>query len=243
MFITAFKDANQVALIFQGIYDLLPVIFFLLGSIILLRTLYHKMVKGCYCLLAAGSIMVVSAGCLKALHKILMGVARIDYIILDKQFTPTQSVGFFLLFLALLGMFTSKNKDYIKPEKLSAIALPTLVFFLAAEGETALGDSGLPAFTNLWPFLIMMILGAAGFLVLLVIVSVKMHTKIEPFLFSLSILFMIGMGYLSTKRTFEGAWMQISCNVVYQLTFFLGCLLLKRHHLETAQLFKKKNEA
>ncbi len=243
MFLTTFRDANQVALIFQGFYDLIPVIFFLLGSIILLRALYHKMVKGCYCLLAAGSIMIVSAGSLKALHKILMGIARIDYIILDKQFTPTQSIGFFLLFLALLGMFTAKNKDNIKPEKLSVFALPTLLFFLAQEGETPLGDSGLPAFTNLWPFLIMMIFGAAGFLVLLVIVSVKMHTKIEPILFSLSLIFMIGMGYLSTKRTFEGAWMQISCNVVYQLTFFLGCFLLKRHHLETAELFKKQNEA
>lgn len=234
--LTEFKDAPQGGLIAQGFYDLIPVILFMFGSVILLRTLYSKMVKGCYCLLAAGSIMVFCAGVLKAFHKIIMGIFQVDYIILDKQFTPTQSIGFVFLFLALLGMFTTHNTKHVTPTKMSAISLPVFAFLLVE--EVKLGDSGLPAFTNAWPFLSVMIIGAAGYLVMLCIISFKMKRIPEAVLFMISIVLMIGMGYLSTKRGFEGAWAQISCNVLYQGTYFAACLLLKKHGLEEAKLFK-----
>lgn len=232
MFLTTFEEANSGLLIAQGIYDILPVCLFLVGSVILLRSLYGKMVKGCYCLLAAGSIMVFSAGLLKAFHKIFMGMLRINYVILDKQFTPTQSIGFLLLFLALIGMFTSKNTDHIKKDKISVFALPALIFVLEEV-------SGLKEFSSPWPFLSLMIIGACGFLILLIVISVKMKLKVAPFLFGLSILFMIGMGYLSTLRIFEGAWLQISCNVLYQTSYLFGCLLLKKNHLDTITIFNK----
>ncbi len=235
--LTEFKDAPRGGLIGQGFYDLIPVILFMVGSVILLRALYNKMVKGCYCLLAAGSIMVFCAGVLKAFHKIIMGIFQVDYIILDKQFTPTQSIGFILLFLALLGMFTTHNTKHIHPTKTSIVTLPVLFIFLAEEA-TKLGDSGLPAFTNAWPFLSVMIIGAAGYLVMLCIISFKMNRKLEAILFMISIILMVGMGYLSTKRGYEGAWMQISCNVLYQGTFCAACLLLKKHGLVEAKIFK-----
>ncbi len=234
MILTSFNEAPRAGVIFQGIYDIFPVIFFLLGSIILLRTLYGKMVKGCYCLLAAGSIMVFNAGVLKALHKIIMGVFSVDYVILDKQFTPTQSIGFILLFLSLIGMFTFHNIDHI-PTKTMAISIPCLVLL-----EETVTENGFKAFTNLWPFLSLMILGAAGYLIMLSVIFFKMKRKLEGILFILAFFFMIGMGYLSTKRGYEGAWMQISCNVIYQGIFFVACLLLKKHGLENAVLFKKK---
>ncbi len=232
MILTSFKDAPRVGVLIQGIYDLLPVILFMMGSVILLRALYSKMVKGCYCLLASGSIMVFVAGVLKAFHKIVMGAFQVDYIILDKQFTPTQSVGFILLFLSLLGMFTSHNTKHVS--KSAAISLLPVLFVL----EEEVGSSGLKAFNNLWPFLSIMILGAAGYLVMLSLIAFKMQRKIEGILFLLALLFMIGMGYLSTKRGYEGAWMQISCNLVYQGIFFVACLLLKKHGLEEAKIFK-----
>lgn len=235
--VTEFKDAPQGGMIAQGFYDLIPVILFLLGGIILLRNLYSKMVKGCYCLLAAGSIMVFCAGVLKAFHKIIMGIFRVDYVILDKQFTPTQSIGFLLLFLALLGMFTSHNTDHISTTKVSTISLPLIALFFAE--EVKYGDSGLPAFTNIWPFLIVMIIGAAGFLVMLSIISFKMNRKLEGVLFIIAIILMVGMGYLSTKRGYEGAWAQITCNILYQGVFFVACLLLKKHGLQEAKIFKK----
>lgn len=240
--LTSFADANPALLALQGFYDLLPVALFLVGSIILLRKLYGKMVKGCYCLLAAGSIMVFSAGFLKAFHKILMGLARIDYIILDKQFTPTQSIGFLLLFIALLGMFTAKNKDYIAP-KASVVALPALLLTgLSIYEDVAVGDSGLPAYTSSMPFIVIMIIGAAGFLTMLNIMSSKMKRIPEIILFSLAIIFMVGMGYLSTKHNFEGAWIAISCNICFQGCFLAGCILLSKHGLADFDFFAKKAE-
>lgn len=235
-YIVEFKDAPRSGMILQGIYDLIPVILFMIGSVILLRTLYSKMVKGCYCLLAAGSIMVFFAGVLKAFHKIIMGVFQVDYIILDKQFTPTQSIGFLLLFLALLGMLTNHNTDNIGV-KANLISLPILLIFLAE--ETKVGDSGLKAYTNIWPFLIVMIIGAAGFLIMLSIISFKIKQKIEGVLFIVALVFMVGMGYLSTRRGYDGAWLQITCNVIYQGVYFAGCLLLKKHGIEQANIFKK----
>ncbi len=232
MILTSFKDAPRVGVLFQGIYDLLPVVLFMMGSVILLRALYSKMVKGCYCLLASGSIMVFVAGVLKALHKIVMGAFQVDYVILDKQFTPTQSVGFILLFLSLVGMFTTHNTKHVS--QTAAISLFPVLFVL----EEEVGSSGLKAFNNLWPFLSIMILGAGGYLVMLSIISFRMKRKLEGILFLVALLFMIGMGYLSTKRGYEGAWMQISCNVVYQGIFFVACLLLKKHGLEEAKIFK-----
>lgn len=230
---TNFEDAPQGLLALQSIYDLVPVILFLLGSILLLRTLYSKMVKGNYVLLGAGSIMVFVAGFLKALHKFLMAVARIDYVILDRQFTSTQSVGFALLAIALVGMFTKYNQDHIehptKDVKAEVVLLPLLSFLplFLAEGE----ENKISEFTSTMPFIILMILGASVFLIMLMVLAIKMHRVVEIILFALSLVFMVGMGYLSTKHYFEGAWMQISCNLCYQLCFFLGCLLLKKHGL------------
>lgn len=239
--LTSFKDAKPILLALQGFYDLIPVALFLVGGVILLRKLYGKMVKGCYCLLAAGSIMVFSAGFLKALHKVIMGLGRVDYVILDKQFTPTQSIGFLLLFIALLGMFTAKNKDYIAP-KANAITLPIVlsaILAVAAE-ETTVGESGLPAYTSSMPFIIVMIIGAAGFLVMLMIMAIKMKRIPETILYGLAIIFMVGMGYLSTKHDFEGAWYAITCNICFQGCFFTACLLLAKHGLAEFDFFKKK---
>ena len=161
---------------------------------------------------------------------------RIDYVILDKQFTPTQSIGFLLLFLSLIGMFTSKNTDHIEKNKLTVFSLPVLILVLEESVKEVIG---LKEFTNPWPFLSLMIIGAAGFLILLIVISIKMKLKVAPVLFGLSVLFMIGMGYLSTLRTFEGAWLQISCNVLYQTSYMVGCLLLKKNHLDTITIFNK----
>ena len=111
---SSYEGVSRVAIIFQSIYDLVPIAFFLLAAIILLRALYNKMVKGAYVLFASGSIMIFVAGLLKALHKFLIGAAQIDYVILDKQFTSTQSLGFLLIFLSLVGMFTKYNKNFTK---------------------------------------------------------------------------------------------------------------------------------
>lgn len=248
LFETSFDEAPRGLLALQSIYDLIPVVLFLIGSILLLRELYPKMVKGNYVLLGAGSIMVFAAGFFKALHKFLLAVARIDYTILDKQFSTTQSVGFALLAIALVGMFTPYNRNHLPSKsedtKLHAVAFPLLLLFPLLSVEATNGSSSdIKEYTSTMPFIVLMVLGASVFLVMLIVISAKMHRPLEIVLFSLAIIFMVGMGYLSSKRSFEGAWIQISCNVCYQLCFFLGCLFLKKHGLSNLVLEKKAKAA
>ncbi len=58
--------------------------------------------------------MVFASGFLKALHKFIIGVSGYNCNILDRQLTSTQSIGFVLMFVAIIGMFTSYNKKYAK---------------------------------------------------------------------------------------------------------------------------------
>lgn len=231
----SFLDAPRWAVCLQAIYDLVPIVLFLCGSIILLRTLYNKMVKGNYALLAAGSIMVFTAGFFKALHKFILGVGHIDYVLLDHQFSTTQSIGFALLFVALIGMFTSYNKKYTKVQ-----AFVPLYLLLPILAETIEKAEAIPTYDKSMPFVAIMVISAAGFLAMMIYISARMKKTLAIVLFALAVVFMVGMGYLSSKRTFTGAWIQISVNVCYQLCFFLGCVTLKKAGLGEEDALQRK---
>lgn len=213
-------EESPWAIILQSLYDLLPIILFLIGGVVLLRCLYNKMVKGNYALFAAGSIMVFAAGFLKALHKFIIGVSGYSYSILDRQFTSTQSIGFALMFVALIGMFTSYNKKYTKVQ---AVALPALFI------TTILMDVGnLPTYDSTLPFIILMIIGAAGTLGMFVYISIRRKDVLAAIFFGLAIIFMVMMGYLSTRTSWSMTWIAISVNIVYQALFMAGALRLQK---------------
>ena len=216
--IASYQDVEPFLVILQSLYDLVPIALFVIAGVILLRCLYNKMVKGNYVLLAGGIIMVAVAGLLKAIHKFLIGAAQINFIILDKQFTSTQSIGFFLIFLAMIGMFTKFNKNYTKVRN---IALPALLIFpLFVQINDY--DSSLI-------FIIMMVVGALGYLGMLIYMAIRLKNIPSIILFAVAIVAMMGMGYLSSKGEFSTAWIQISVNIIYQGCFFAGVYLLKRN--------------
>ncbi len=225
-------ESSPWAIVLQSLYDLIPIALFLVGSVILLRCLYNKMVKGNYALFAAGSIMVFAAGFLKAMHKFIIGVSGYTYNILDRQFTSTQSIGFALMFVALIGMFTSYNKKYTK---VSVSVVPLIGIFALAEA------TGLKEFTNTLPFIIIMIIGAAGTLSMLMVISIKRKDVLSAVLFGLAIVFMVGMGYLSTKTSWTYNWIAISVNIVYQGLFMIGCIRLQKKGLGSEDSLQKSN--
>lgn len=227
---TPLGEAPGWGMALQAIYDLVPVCLFLAGGVIMLRCFYNKMVKGAYALLASGSVMIFAAGVLKAMHKFLLGIASIDYVILDKQFTSTQSLGFLLIFLALVGMFTKHNKNYTK---VRAISLP--LFLAAAFAEVKVYESSLP-------FIVIMVIGATGMLVMLTYMAFRMQKPGAAVLFIISILAMVSMGYLSTKRYYEWAWIQISVNIIYQGGFLLGMMMLKSAGLGDEDAFLRESK-
>ena len=72
----------------MGLMDFVPVAFFAVTAVILLRDLYNKMVKGAYALLAAGTINVFTAGFCKALWKLLYAANICDFSALEHMFLP-----------------------------------------------------------------------------------------------------------------------------------------------------------
>lgn len=225
---SSYEGVNRFVIVLQSLYDLVPVTLFLIASIVLMKSLYNKMVKGAYVLFSGGSIMVFVAGLLKAMHKCFIGLFQIDYVILDKQFTSTQSIGFLLIFLGLLGMFTKYNKDYTKVR--SSILPIIAIWPILAISE----------YTSSMPFVVMMVIGATGIMAMFIYMSLRLKNKKAMILYIVAFISMLAMGYLSTKADFSKAWIQISVNVIYQASYLLGAILLKKSGLDNEDCFYKE---
>ena len=92
----------------MALMDFVPVFFFGVTAVLLLRDLYNKMFKGAYALLAAGSVNVFLAGFCKALWKLLYAANICDFVALEEMFMPVNSLG--LLFVAHDSVTTSTEK-------------------------------------------------------------------------------------------------------------------------------------
>ena len=193
--------------VFMALVDFIPVLLFFAAAVLLLKDLYNKMVKGAYALLAAGSIMVLIGGIYKALWKILYALAICDYPALDTSLFTFQGPGFLLVFVALLGMFTKKNKKHVT---LHSAAVPVIV-------------------SNM-PFIILQIIGCTGVQGCLIAVSVKMKKKLPVLCFILAFIFMMGMGYLGAKFDDSSSmhWLAQCTNIISQGSLFVGVWLLHK---------------
>lgn len=191
----------------MALVDFIPVLLFFAAAVLLLKDLYNKMVKGAYALLAAGSIMVLIGGIYKALWKILYALAICDYPALDTSLFTFQGPGFLLVFAALLGMFSKKNKNNVT---LHSAAIPVIV-------------------SNM-PFIILQIIGCTGVQGCLIAISIKMKKKLPIVCFILAFVFMMGMGYLGAKFDDSSSmhWLAQCTNIISQGSLFLGVWLLHK---------------
>ncbi len=202
----------------MALVDFIPVALFFAAAVILQRDLYNKMVKGAYALLASGSILVLIGGIYKAGWKILYALKICDFQALDISFFPMQAPGFLLVFLALAGMFTKYNKE---------------------AGACASGNSKLmciatiPVYTGNIIFIICQTLGCAGTQWCLLALALRMKKKSAALLFVVSFVFMLGMGYLSSKFDDSSSmhWIAQSVNIVSQGALLGGVVILHRSGL------------
>ena len=72
----------------MALVDYIPVLFFAIASVILMRDLYNKMSKGAFALFAAGTIDITCAGALKATYKLLYATGACDFEALSDMFFP-----------------------------------------------------------------------------------------------------------------------------------------------------------
>ena len=195
--------------VFMALMDFVPVFFFGVTAVLLLRDLYNKMFKGAYALLAAGSVNVFMAGFCKALWKLLYAANICDFVALEEMFMPVNSLGLLFVGLSLIGMLVWKRKSVM----LSVAPV---------------------AFTGSLPFIMMMVVGLGGMCAGLSVVAAKMKKGKVMILFILSFVCAMAMGYMSSQDSTLAwvNWAEQSINTVSQLCLMLGILLLHKAGLK-----------
>ena len=193
----------------MALMDFVPVIFFGVTAVLLLRDLYNKMGKGTYALLAAGSVNVFMAGFCKALWKLLYAANICDFVALEEMFMPVNSIGLLLVGISLIGMVTWGRK------KVMLSVAPV-------------------AFTSSIPFIMMMVIGLGGLCAGLSIVAAKMKKAPLMALFILSFVCAMAMGYMSSQDSTLSwvNWAEQSINTVSQLCLMLGTIALHKAGLK-----------
>ena len=197
----------------MALMDYVPVIFFGVTAVLLLRDLYNKMSKGAYTMLAAGSVNVFTAGFSKATWKLLYAANICDFVALEELFMPVNSLGLLLVGISLVLMVAAKKKT------------------------AALSVAPVP-FVSSMPFIMMMVLGLGGMCAGLSIVSAKMKKAPVMILFILSFVCAMGMGYMSSQDSTQSwvNWVEQSINTVSQLCLMLGVIMLHKAGLKEASL-------
>lgn len=201
--------------VFMALIDFIPVLLFFAAGILLIKDLSNKMSKGYFALLSSGIIMVFVSGFLKALWKIIYALEICDYVLLDHAFFPMQSIGFVLTFISLIGIFTRKRN-------LNALALTV------------------PVYESSMPFVFIQIIGCTGVQTMLFLMAMKMKKHIACICFVMSFVFMLCMGYLSSKFDDSSSmhWIAQLTNIVSQGALFAGVFILHKNGMKDFEFNK-----
>ena len=212
----------------MALVDYIPVIFFAIGAIILLRDLYNKMGKGAFALFSAGVIDVAMAGALKATYKLLYAMGVCDFTKLDAMFFPVQSIGFLLAGLGVILMLCNKKGT----TKLTSIAAPVMLVAASAAAPEV--------FTGTFVFVGLMVAGLGLLDAALCVIAKKLDKPALIALYVFSFICCLGMGYLSSKDFAEASmnWIAEGVNVVGQGTFLAGAIALHKNGLADLSLEK-----
>lgn len=194
----------------MAIVDFLPVLFYFLAAWLIAKDLYNKSSKTAFAFLASGSIMVFIGGAFKALWKLLFCFG-INYPFFFACFFPMQAPGFCLylagLIMTLRGLKKGRESD------MNVIAATV---------------------TSSMPLLIFQTLGSIGSLIVMCIFAKKLKQTPAIILFVLSILCLLGMGYLAATLDSSlswANWVEQGVNTLGQIFFFLGVLILHKNGL------------
>ena len=198
----------------MALVDYIPVVFFAIASVILLRDLYSKMSKGAFALFSAGLIDVTVAGALKATWKLLYAMGACNFEALDHMFFPVQSIGFLLAGLGILAMLVHK------------------------QSKNALLAAAPPVFSGTFVFVGLMVAGLGIMDVVLCILAAKLKKPWLIAIFALSFVCSLCMGYLSSQNFSEASmnWIAEGVNILGQGMLLLGAILLHKSGLAECKL-------
>lgn len=185
----------------MALVDFIPVLFFGITAVLMMRDFYYKLPKYGFAMLAAGTVNVFFAGFLKALWKLLYAANICDFHALNTLFLPTQSMGFLMAGIAMVILVAGKQK-----------------IMLAAP----------PMFSGTFVFLGMMVTGLGCICVCLSVIAARMKKKPVIALFVLAFAASMGMGYagrLDSTASWVN-WLEQGINIVSQGCLLAGVLIL-----------------
>jgi len=192
-----------------ALYDFVPVAFFLIGSIFLVRTSIWMCGLRCGRLAIAGSLLIFMGGFLKAIWKLLYTIGLGDFQLLSESQFPLVAPGFLMLLIAVIMMARSDK------EARTINAAPLLLMA-----------------TWKIPFLIVMTLTSMGVQGILTYVSFQRKSKLAAAGFIVAFLGLVGMGTLASgEQTLARQWIEQSVNLVGQMGFMVGSILLYKNLL------------
>ena len=195
----------------MALVDYVPVVFFLIAAITLQRALYAEMSKGAFALFSAGTITVFVAGFFKATWKLLYAANICDFQALNQCFFPMQATGFLLAGLGVIALAFFRQKAAGEQDMLAGAAAPAV-------------------FKGTMVFVTAMIAGVAAMDFSLAKLAKSRGKGVATVLFIVSFVFVLGMGYLSSKDFANPAmnWAAEGVNLVGQGFFLAGARLFAK---------------
>ena len=190
----------------MALMDFVPVILFLIATVILQRGLYHRMSKGGFALFAGGTVMMICAGLMKAMWKLLYNLNVCDFERLNQAFLPLHSMGALIAGIAVGSQLVVQRKN-----NAVYVAVPAV-------------------FSGSMIFVAMLTLGSLGLYGGLGILGAREKKRDAALLFWIAFALMLGMGYLSTHDFARASvnWISEAVNIVGQGCFLLGARKLVR---------------
>lgn len=202
----------------MAIVDFIPVVLFLISAVILQRDLYFQFTKWQFAIFATGGIMIFVAGLYKAIYKLLYAANICDFERLNAIFFPLQATGFILIGFGIAAFLIFKgSKDFVPSDRLNAVITAPAVF-----SGTMLFVGG-------------MVLGLAALCISMCIISKRLKQYGAMALYIVALIFMLGMGYLSSKDFSSDSmnWIAQGVNITGQGAFLWGTAILNRHGLKS----------
>lgn len=190
----------------MALVDYLPVAFFGIAAVQLLKGFYGKMGAAAFVLFAAGESDVFFAGFLKATWKLLYAAGLCDFSALNTLFMPLQSLGFLLAGIGLaIYLFATRNNR-----------------------KNAVCKAVPPVFGGTMVFIPMMVAGLGAVCACLSVLAARKKRGLAILFFALCFVFSMAMGYLSSRDSTSASinWIEQSVNCLGQGCLLVGVLLM-----------------
>ncbi len=217
----------------MAVFDLLPVVFFIAGTMTIAGDMKQKMTLPAKILFVGGSWIVCAAGLLKALYKLAYSTGLGDPAWMSRQFFYNQAFGFLLAGVGLTLAVTRLDKAQVGGADSGGSGSNSDG---AGSGSSGSGSGKLYSIVPI-PIMAlvgMMVAGLAALDASLCFLAAKLKKRSALVLFIVSFFLCLGMGYLSSKN-FEKAsmnWIAEGINAVGQLAFLAGCGILHEAGLD-----------